>query len=212
LASLRDISFEMRSEFERAIHQHQSAFGFTLANDAIARVADYYDLVQEHNPLLHLVAPCSPEEFAIRHILESLTLLDHLPQNARFADVGAGAGLPSLPCLLVRNDLSALLIETKEKKANFLELAVETLELKERARVVNRQFEEADIGDCSLVTCRALDKFTERLPRLVRWAKVKTLLLFGGNNLAATLKKTGKAFGQQLIPFSARRFLFVVES
>ena len=118
LACIRE-TFEVRKEFVQAIKTHQAAFGLKLSDQIIDRLADYYDSVQEHNPLLHLVGPCSPEEFAIRHILESLTLLEHLPNTAKFADVGAGAGLPSIPCLLVREDLTSVLIESKEKKTKF---------------------------------------------------------------------------------------------
>src|SRR3954454_483659 len=109
----------MREEFIQAIRTHQTAFGVDLSDPAIERLAGYYELVMEHNPLLHLIGPCSPEEFAIRHILESLTLLEYLPRGAKFVDVGAGAGLPSIPCLLVREDLKAVLIESKEKKVGF---------------------------------------------------------------------------------------------
>src|SRR4051794_9008996 len=119
----------MREEFIQAIRTHQVAFGIDLSDPAIERLAGYFELLMEHNPLLHLVGPCSPEEFAIRHILESLTLLEYLPQGAKFADVGAGAGLPSIPCLLVREDLSAELIETKEKKTKFLDLTVDALKI-----------------------------------------------------------------------------------
>src|SRR4051794_7164847 len=132
----------MRRDFITSIKVHQSSFGLDLPNDAVERIADYYDLVLEHNPLLHLVGPCSPEEFAIRHILESLMLLKHLPDQARFADVGTGAGLPSIPCLLVREDLNATLIESKLKKAQFLNEALKALGLTARAAVFNRQFEE----------------------------------------------------------------------
>src|SRR5258706_9779884 len=114
----------MRQKFISAINQHQSAFGIGPPAEKIERLADYYDLVMEHNPLLRLVGPSTPEEFAIRHILESLVLLEYLPKDAKFADVGSGAGLPSIPCLLVRDDVKALLIESKQKKAKFLELAV----------------------------------------------------------------------------------------
>src|SRR5258706_8582217 len=114
----------MRQQFISAINQHQSAFGIELPAEKIERLADYYDLVIEHNPLLHLVGPCSPEEFAIRHILESLMLLDHLPHGAKFADVGAGAGLPSIPCLIVRGALKAVMVESKPKKTGFLCVAV----------------------------------------------------------------------------------------
>src|SRR5206468_9984395 len=119
-----------------------------LSGPSVESLADYYDLVQENNPLLHLVAPCSAEEFAVRHILESLILLEYLPRDPRFADVGSGAGLPSIPCLLVRGDLSALLIEAKLKKARFLKSAIHQLGLSTRASVVDRQFDETDPDGC----------------------------------------------------------------
>ena len=71
----------MRTEFIKGIKTHQSTFGLKLPDDAIERLADYYDLIQEHNEFLHLVGPSTPEEFATRHILESLTLLEYLPHG-----------------------------------------------------------------------------------------------------------------------------------
>ena len=199
----------MREEFIKAIKTHQAAFDLDLKNNAIERLADYYDLMMEHNPLLHLVAPCTAEEFAIRHILESLTLLEHLPHGAKFADVGTGAGLPSIPCLLVRDDLRAVLIESKEKKSKFLDLAVGKLGINGRVEVVNKQFQEVDPANCAFVTCRALDKFTEKLPRLLHWTGQHSLLLFGGNNLREALLKEKIRFDQKLMPLSEQRFLFI---
>lgn len=199
----------MINEFTKAIKTHQTAFSLELPDDAVERLADYYELVQEHNEFLHLVGPCSPEEFAVRHILESLTLLEHLPNNAKFADVGAGAGLPSIPCLLVREDLKALLIESKEKKSKFLELAVEKLGLASRTRVVTRQFQEVEPANCQSVTCRALDKFAEKLPRLIKFSMRRPMLLFGGENLRKALEEQKVVFVQKLLPMSEQRFLFI---
>jgi 16S rRNA (guanine527-N7)-methyltransferase len=202
----------MREDFIAAIEKHRSAFGLELTDERIARLADYYALVQKHNDILHLVAPMPAEEFAVRHILESLTLLEYLPKNARFADVGSGAGLPSMPCLLIRDDLKAVLIESKEKKTKFLDEAVAELGISGRTKVVNRQFEETETGNFEFVTCRALDKFTEKLPRLLKWAKKRKLLLFGGNNLRAALEAQEIKFEEKLMPMSEQRFLFIANS
>jgi 16S rRNA (guanine527-N7)-methyltransferase len=199
----------MRTEFINAINAHQSAFGLSLSEGSIEHLANYYDLIMEHNPVLHLVGPCSPEEFATRHILESLTLLEHLPKSARFADIGTGAGLPSIPCVLVREDLRATLIESKEKKTDFLRIAIDRLGLGERASVVNKQFSETDAGDSKFVACRALDKFSEKLPSLIKWSGRRSLLLFGGENLRDRLQAAGVGFVQKLMPLSERRFLFI---
>lgn len=203
----------MREEIIESIKKHQSAFSLNLNDKKISALADYYELIQTHNPLLHLVAPCSPEEFAVRHILESLTLLEFLPKKARFADIGAGAGLPSIPCLLAREDLSGFLVESKLKKTNFLEEVLDQCGLKKRARIYNRQFEEIEIpNDVSFVTCRALDKFTQKLPQLLKWSKNRSLLFFGGNSLRDELTKNGIRFRDKLMPMSEQRFLFIKQT
>jgi len=199
----------MRAGFVSSIRSNEAAFGLKLSDETIERLADYYDLVQEHNPILHLVGPCSAEEFAIRHMLESLTLLEHLPANARFADIGAGAGLPSIPCLVCRDDLSAVLIESKEKKTKFLELAIDRLGIGDRGEIVNKQFEEVTEKDFSYVTCRALDKFTEKLPRLLKWTGDRQFLFFGGPAIEEALVRMKQPFDMKLMPLSNQRVLFV---
>jgi len=200
----------MRNEFVSAIMEHQSLFDLKIPKDKIERLADYFAIVQEHNPILHLVGPCSAAEFATRHILESLTLLDFLPRDTNFSDVGAGAGLPSIPCLLVGDDLRATLIESKIKKANFLLKAAEQLGIRNRVNVVNWQFEETEPRGRAAVTCRALDKFVDKLPRLLKWAGKRDLLLFGGPSLRSALEKQRLRFEEKLLPLSERRYLFMV--
>ena len=200
----------MREEFINAIKSKRDAFRLELSDETVDRLADYYDLVQEHNPILHLVGPCSPEEFATRHILESLTLLNHLPEGARFADIGPGAGLPSIPCLIAREDLRAVLIESKEKKSAFLLTAIQALKIEERAEIVTRQFSEIKKPiEVQFVTCRALDKFTEKIRALTKWSGKSTLLFFGGPTLGYEMRKFGVKFKELLMPASERRFLFV---
>jgi len=200
-----------REEFIAAIEAYQPAFGSNLGADVLSRLADHFDLVTEHNPLLHLTGPSTPEEFAIRHVLESLTMLEFLPEGSRFADIGSGAGFPAIPCLLAREDLKAVLIESKEKKANFLKAAVEKLELNARVSVVNRQFAELQRPNVTHVTCRALDRFTQHLPRLVKWSGSKTLLFFGGPALRESLNLQKLKFEEKLMPMSDQRYLFIID-
>ena len=201
----------MNSEIAEAIRTNQKAFEIELPEEKIERLADYYDIIQEHNPLLHLVAPSTAEEFAIRHILESLMLLEYLPDDARFADVGTGAGLPSIPCLIVRTDLFAFLIESKQKKNVFLKSTLQTLLLSQRGRVISRQFDEVKENDFSFVVCRALDKFTEKLPRLLKWSGERKKVLFGGPTLIEALTKNGVQFERRLIPMSEQRYIFEIK-
>lgn len=199
----------MSEKLIETIEKFQADFGVKLPKNKAEKLAEYYALVRQNNPLLHLVAPCSEEEFAVRHILESLVLLEFLPRGAKFADVGTGAGLPSIPCLIARDDLRGVLIESKLKKNAFLQEVLSKCGLENRASIINRQFEEISKPEVSFVTCRALDKFTQKLPKLLKWSKGATFLFFGGNSLRVELEKNRIGFNEKLMPFSEQRFLFI---
>src|SRR5260221_4418644 len=100
--------------FSQALRDHAGDFGVQPADNDIERLTKYYELVLKWSPRLHLVAPCAPEEFATRHILESMVLLPHLSSDAWVLDVGSGAGLPIIPCLIIPTRLRASLIESSQ--------------------------------------------------------------------------------------------------
>ena len=198
-------------EFREALHDKSADFRVQLIDSDIERLSDYYRLLLKWTPRLHLVAPCSPEEFATRHILESLVLIHHLPLYARVADVGSGAGLPLIPCLLLRPDLQVTLIESSQRKLIFLREALRHANSATPARLIGRRFEVIPAPEVGFITCRALDRFQEILPKLIDWAPTNcTLLLFAGTALRKQIEATFPQAKSEQIPGSARRFLVEV--
>lgn len=195
------------NEFEQSLVANMGSFDLDLPAETVSRLGEYYSLLTRWNDRLHLVAPCSPEEFAVRHVLESLLLLKHLPPNARVADIGSGGGLPIIPCLIVHPDLQATLIESSQKKSVFLREASNQLHL--NSTIIARPFEQVEPPAASFVTCRALDQFMQKLSTLLDWAGDSTLLLFGGETLREELRKAKVNFEAFLIPQSEKRFLFL---
>jgi 16S rRNA (guanine(527)-N(7))-methyltransferase RsmG len=199
-------------EFISSLKDFAAQNDIALPDKAIDQLLLYYRLLNSWNSRLHLVAPCSPSEFASRHVVESLFALPHLPENAVAADVGSGAGLPIIPCLIVRPDLNAQLIESSPKKAVFLREALRNLGIAGVNRVTNARFETTPTPPgVGYVTCRGLNRFAEMFPKLETWSpRSSTLLLFGGPALRAVIEKSRRWFDSLLIPGSERRFLFVV--
>ena len=199
-------------KFRNTLDREAATYGVTLTTDALDRLSQYYELLSQWNSRVHLVAPCKPEEFATRHVLESLVLLKHLPADALLADVGTGGGLPAIPCLIARSELRAVLIESSQKKAVFLREALSQAGVLARASIINERFEDVVAPSVDFVTCRALDRFGEMLPELFEWAPVKsTLLLFGGAAIQTQIENLGLSSNRELMPKSEGRFLFVVK-
>lgn len=198
-------------KFRNALEHEAAAYGVSLSPTVLDGLSRYYELLNLWNARVHLVAPCSPHEFATRHILESLRMLKYLPPDASVAEVGAGGGLPIVPCLIARPDLRAVLIEASKKKAVFLREALVHTGLSGRASVIDERFENLVAPHVGFVTCRALERFEEMLSHLLEWAPPKsTLLLFGGKRLEPRIASAGLHFTAELMPNSNGRFLFVV--
>lgn len=195
--------------FEEVLRRESSAYGVELSDETVARLSQYYALVQRWNPRLHLVAPCSPEEFATRHVLESLVALRFLSDGGRVIDIGSGAGLPIIPCLIARPDLSATLVEASPKKAVFLREAITQSGV--NATVTASRFESIAPPAADFVSCRALERFGSMLPSMIEWAPGDArLLLFGGVAVEAQLQQLGRSFERERMPESDGRYLFVV--
>jgi len=199
------------TEFSKTLESETADYGVELSANDRDRLAAYYTLLESWNPRLHLVAPCSPQEFARRHVLESLLVVPHLSQDARVADIGSGAGLPIIPCLIARSDIKATLIESSKKKAVFLREALNQTETNQSATVIADRFEHTSLADVDFITCRALDRFGSKLPTMIQWApQGSTLLLFGGNELRRHIERLNLKYSSLPIPFSKGRFLLKV--
>lgn len=200
----------LAAEFREALESEAPAYRISLNASQLDSLSKYYALLNAWNTHLHLVAPSSPKVFATRHVLESLWLLNHLPDGARVADIGSGAGLPIIPCLITRPDIHAVLIEASRKKAIFLREALNETATSKRAIVIADRFELVKPPEVDFVTSRALERFEQMLPQLLSWAPASKLLLFGGEGLGRKIEALGFAVVKNLLPRSQRRFLFVI--
>ena len=80
----------------------------------------------------------------------------------------------------------------------------------ERARIVVERFEKVEAHDAGFVTCRALEKFAEAIPIIIKWAPPRaTFLLFAGEKLRAEIEARLKSVLVERLPKSEARFLII---
>lgn len=120
----------MLPEFELCCSHFQS-FGLELTEELYRKLDIYAEFLVEYNNNVNLTAITDPEGILIKHFIDSILLDSYasIPQNAKLIDVGTGAGFPSVPLKLYRNDISITLLDSLNKRIAFLEQLCDRLEI-----------------------------------------------------------------------------------
>jgi 16S rRNA (guanine527-N7)-methyltransferase len=136
------------------------ALGVHLDDEAQRKLAAYLERLLAENEVMNLTAITDWEEACSRHLVDSLALVAPLAAfGARsVADVGSGGGLPGIPLAIAVPALSVTLVESRTKKAAFLERVATELGLS--VRVVGERAE--DIGALGSTHREAYDAVVAR--------------------------------------------------
>ena len=99
-------------------------------------------LLLEYNEKYNLTSILEEKEIYYKHFLDSALGADLFAQNARVAEVGSGAGFPSVVLKILRSDLQLDLFESIAKKCEFLKVVVDKLEFT-NVHIYNLRAEES---------------------------------------------------------------------
>jgi 16S rRNA (guanine527-N7)-methyltransferase len=143
-----DAELAQQSEPRALVLAGAAAIGITLGPAQIEQLALLSDTLLAGNARANLTAITDPSQVAVKHLVDSLTLVPFLREalgeaGGSLVDVGTGAGLPGLVLAIALPFCDVTLIEATARKVAFLEHAVEVLRLP-NVRVVSGRAE--DIG------------------------------------------------------------------
>lgn len=115
----------------KSLYEGAKNLDISISDEMAEQFCKYTELLLEWNEKMNLTAITAPEEIAVKHYLDSLTLLKFvdIPQNARIIDVGTGAGFPSIPLMIARKDIHITMLDGTKKRLNFIDEVVNQLGL-----------------------------------------------------------------------------------
>lgn len=118
---------------------------FNFSTEQINQFDLFYQLLIDWNKKINLTTITEPKDFVIKHIIDSISIWneDLFSDVKTVIDVGTGAGFPGIPLKIFRPNLKITLLDSLNKRINFLNEVVNQLELKEVTLIHSRAEDSA---------------------------------------------------------------------
>lgn len=142
----------------------------------------YAEMLVERNSEVNLTAITDSQGVMVRHFEDCIRICPYIPQNAKLADVGTGAGFPGMVIAMMRPDVTVTMMDTINKKLDFLIDVEEKLGTDADTEIVKMRAEEAGRTECyreafDCVTARAVADLTALAEYCLPLVRVGGLML-----------------------------------
>lgn len=149
--------------FFHDLKQGSQKLGLDLSEEALNLLLKYQDALVLWNKAYNLTAIRDPKEMLVKHLLDSLSILNDLPAG-RLLDIGTGGGMPGMIIALCQPERECVLLDANGKKIRFLKQFIADLKLKNVIAVQTRVENEDSInelGQFDVITSRAFASLTD---------------------------------------------------
>ena len=151
-------------EFKKIMNEYASEIDIVFNDKQIEQFYKYMNLLLEWNEKINLTAITEKKDVILKHFIDSLTISKYIEENSTLVDIGTGAGFPGIPIKIYRPDVKVTLVDSLNKRINFLNEIISELELKDintiHSRVEefgkNKRYRE----QFDIVTARAVANLT----------------------------------------------------
>lgn len=159
----------MREKLKNAFFEQKIA----LNDEQIDKFLAYYHFLVQENEKFNLTAITDFDEVIVKHFVDSALFAKNIKLGAKVIDVGSGAGFPGIPVKIIRPDLDVVLLDSLNKRVNFLNATIKLLNLEDicavHARVEDYAKENREKFDATLSRAVAkINTLSEYLLPLVK--------------------------------------------
>ncbi len=141
-----------------------------ITSRQLEQLEEYYNLLVEWNEKINLTRITLKDDVYLKHFYDSATIVKVIDLNKidNFCDFGTGAGFPGIVIKILFPSLNVTLVDSLNKRINFLNIVIEKLKLEKIVAIHSRieDFARTHREKFDLVTARAVAS----LPVLLEYA------------------------------------------
>ena len=134
--------------------------GINIDDEQLNKLNKYYELLIEYNKVMNLTGITEKEQVYLKHFYDSLTICKIIDLNNynSLCDIGTGAGFPGIVLKILFPNLKIVLVDSLNKRINFLNIVIKELNLKNIAAIHYRieDYGKDNREKYDIVTCRAV--------------------------------------------------------
>lgn len=185
-------------KFSDMLKEKGKQINIDINNEQIEKFHKYMEMLVEWNERMNLTAITEPVDIIDKHFIDSITIEKYLKKGAKVIDVGTGAGFPGVPLGIIREDLNITLMDSLNKRINFLDEVIRVNKLLNIDTVHSRAEELSRDSDFrakyDVVTSRAVASLNVLLEYMIPFAKVGGYCVcMKGSNIDDELENSKKA-------------------
>lgn len=128
----------------KKIKEAIESLGVEITDEKCGQLLKYYEMLVDKNKVMNLTAITEFDEVVLKHFMDSIALVkayDLKDKALRVLDMGTGAGFPGIPLKIVFPELEVVLMDSLNKRINFLKEVIEALSL-EKIEAIHGRAEE----------------------------------------------------------------------
>lgn len=128
----------MRDKYAQMLKDF-STLGVELTDKQLDQFNTYYNLLIKWNEVMNLTAITDFDDVCKLHFVDSISsyrFFDFTADSYKLIDIGTGAGFPGIPLKIVFPNLHVTLLDSLNKRLNFLNEVIDTLGLNEEGSIV----------------------------------------------------------------------------
>ena len=127
--------------FERLLTEYSNKIDIEISKKEIDLLYRYMNLLLDWNNKINLTAITKEEDIILKHFIDSISINEYLKEKNKIMDIGTGAGFPGIPLKIINPNMEFILVDSLNKRINFLEEVAKELCL-EKMQLIHSRVED----------------------------------------------------------------------